>query len=108
MKKSTLLALVALMAPLGTLYAWDLPAEPKAPAITSADLAEVMEAQDTIYLLISGNFDNSTDIKPFIGISLPGISFRRIRFPSRRYDCSNSPAVRYFNKRDSLRVTTEN
>ena len=54
MKKSTLLALVALMAPLGTLYAWDLPAEPKAPAITSADFAEVMEAQDTIYLLNVG------------------------------------------------------
>ena len=54
MKKSTLLALVALMAPLGTLYAWDLPAEPTAPAITSADFAEVMEAQDTIYLLNVG------------------------------------------------------
>ena len=54
MKKSTLLALVALMAPLGTLSAWDLPAEPKAPAIKSADFAEVMEAQDTIYLLNVG------------------------------------------------------
>ena len=52
--KSTILALGLTLLPAGYLCAWDLPDEPVAPTVTSADFAEVMEAQDTVYLFNVG------------------------------------------------------
>ena len=48
--KSTILAFALAMLPAGYLSAWDLPTEPAAPVVTSADLTEVIEAEDTVYL----------------------------------------------------------
>ena len=52
--KSFFVALGLALLPAGYVMAWDLPDEPTAPVVTSADFAEVMEAQDTVFLFNVG------------------------------------------------------